>query len=66
MPYHGAYIKEDKKLIIIWRAEIINDKPETAIGKIITRKDAMYLSFFDGTLLIKKYEIREINYQDTS
>jgi methionyl-tRNA formyltransferase len=58
LPYHGAYIQIDNKKLIIWQAEIIADKPETIIGKIIERQRKLYLSFDDGTLLITKYQIK--------
>jgi methionyl-tRNA formyltransferase len=59
MPYHGAYIKSDNGVFVIWRAEIISDRPETTIGKITKKHDKLYLSFDDGTLLITRYEFRE-------
>jgi methionyl-tRNA formyltransferase len=55
-PYFGAYIYNENKKIIIWRAEIINDKPEAKTGNITFNNGKSYLSFNDGTLLITKYE----------
>jgi len=55
-PYYGAYLYYENKKIIIWKAEIASDKPETVPGNIITKNGKQYLSFSDGTLLITKYE----------
>jgi methionyl-tRNA formyltransferase len=57
-PYYSAYLYYGNEKIIIWRAEIVSDKPETTPGNIITKTGKQYLSFNDGTLLITKYETR--------
>jgi methionyl-tRNA formyltransferase len=60
-PYYGAFVQIDvSQIIIIWRAEIISDKPEMAIGRAVIKNDKLYFSFFDGTLLITKYEFKPI------
>jgi len=59
MPYHGAFIVENNSCFIIWRAEIVSETPLTNIGMIEIKDHKQYLSFHDGTLLIKKFEIKE-------
>lgn len=54
MPYQGAFLDGENERLIIWRAEIISDKPLTAIGKAEKKDGKLYLSFNDGTLLITK------------
>jgi methionyl-tRNA formyltransferase len=58
-PYYGAYLYYENENIIIWRAEIVSDNPETVPGNLTTKKGKQYLSFNDGTLLITKYETRQ-------
>jgi len=58
MPYHGAFIEENDSCFIIWRAEVVSKIPLTTIGKIEIKDQKQYLSFHDGTLLIKKYGIK--------
>ena len=57
-PYYGAYLYYESEKIIIWRAEIVNEKTETVPGNLFTKDGEKYLSFSDGTLLITKYETR--------
>jgi methionyl-tRNA formyltransferase len=59
MPYHGAWLSTDDKIVVIWRAEIISEKPQTPVGIITEKSNQLYLSFIDGTLLITKYAIRK-------
>ena len=58
MPYQGAFIENEQGRIIIWKAEIYCDYPMTPTGIIENRQGNFYLSFNDGTLLIKKHEIK--------
>lgn len=58
MPYHGAFIIENNSCFIIWKADVISKTPLTKIGRIEMKNQKQYLSFHDGTLLIKKYGIK--------
>ena len=58
MPYHGAYIENEQGKTTIWKADIHCNNPITTIGVIENSQGSYYLSFNDGTLLIKKHEIK--------
>jgi methionyl-tRNA formyltransferase len=60
MPYYGAWVQENDKRVIIWRAKMVSSIPETPVGKIINIGNELFLSFCDGTLLITKYEVKQV------
>ncbi len=61
MPYHGAYIANEKSVFIIWKAEIISNRALSKVGEIEMKNNQQFLSFHDGTLLITKSETKQLS-----